>query len=631
MLRRIIVVAVLGAVLLGAAPSFAASSLPFSAPQTYGNYGEPGSMEGTGVAIGDVTGDGRPDVVTVGQRCCTVAAQARGGIIVFAHSSTGQTFTPTEFDSNDITYAAVTTAVLGGRGAIIAVGKTGTQGAVTVMVRNAANTGFDTTYYTVPGQGNLVSVAMVDVNNDDKPDIAATDNAQTPGHLITIIQSTQGGAPFFNTGADTGGGGLHRYAAGNNPGTVVAGDFADYTNGNGNLGSVAVLNRGDDTVSVYAHESPRAGGRQHGHDSVRGGRHDPDHAGIRPVSMVSPGPAQLPTGRSNLVVANELSSDYTVMTGTSAETFGSQTTLAADPDFGGVPDTGIAWGYLDDDQLPDLVTSEHINFLSRHRRTSSDVAVPHLRKPSIDRVEQRDHSGRFRAAVAVADLNGDGRGDIVSTGGDLHFTQIDPNSFTVPARAAPRSCSSRSARCTPSSRVGQPDVDRRRRHHDQHATATVKDINGNVLGGRNGRDPRPGHTVGPVTENSNGTYSATITSTSTAGDHDGRPRGDREHAAARRRSPRRRAPTTSSSRRRRRRGRRRRLDAGDRHGATTAMTTRSPASNVTFASDDHRPSGPTDRQRRRHLHRDGHQQHGRRDVDDHRDRRLPRASRAPPR
>ncbi|MFL5845058.1 MAG: beta strand repeat-containing protein [Solirubrobacteraceae bacterium] len=514
--RCLVPLVVIVVALVTAAPSLAATSLPFSGPQTYQN-----GLEGTGVAIGDVTGDGRPDAVVVGQRCCTVGGQERGGIVVFTHSSAGHTFTPALFDQDESTFAAVTTAVLGGRGAIVAVGTDNGREAITVMRRNLANDGFDSTYYYL-GSGSLVSVTMVDVNDDGKLDIAATDNSTDPGRLVTIVQSTQAGEPYFNPASDTASsspGGLHRYDTGTDPGSVVAGDFADYTNGNGSFGSVAVLNRGDDTVSVYAHETPALGVVNTGTTAFEEGVTTQIMQGSGPVSMVSPGPAQLPTNRSNLVVANALSGDYTVMAGTTGETFAAQTTLASDADFGGAPDTGIGWGYLDDDQRPDLVGSQQYAFQSAVFGYLGSTPFLSFGSPlSTGFTSSNANDGYQRAALAVGDLNGDGRGDIVSTGGDLNFTPNGDGSYgftcagcTTLVQLSIGAAHTVSVSVNPTPIVADGLT-------TTTATATVEDLNGNRLTGETVSISAPGHTVGPVTDQGNGVYTATITSTVTAGD-----------------------------------------------------------------------------------------------------------------
>jgi hypothetical protein len=167
--------AVAGALIVAAllTPGAALAAAPKSAPTTAGATGSnPGS-----VAIGDVTGDGRPDLATANYNgnSVTVIARSAAGTGWDAPVTAGATgANPNAVAIGDVTGDGRPDLVTANRGA----------NSVTVIARSAAGTGWDAPVTAGTTLAGPISVAIGDLNGDGRPDLAIANWATSSVSVI---------------------------------------------------------------------------------------------------------------------------------------------------------------------------------------------------------------------------------------------------------------------------------------------------------------------------------------------------------------------------------------------------------------------------------------------------------------
>ena len=243
---------------------------------------------------------------------------------------------------------------------------------VSVLLRNATNTGFDA---KVDYSGGAVSAAVTvgDFNNDGKLDLAVGNES---GHSVSVLLRNS-----TNTGFDT----RIDYAAGVNPWSVSAGDFnndgkldlavANYNNGwSGSVGSVSVLlrnatNTGFDAKVDYALDV--------GTSSVTTGDFNND-------------------GKLDLAVTNRESGTVSVLLG-NATGFDAKVDYAT-----GIYPTSISVGDFNNDNKLDLAIANSV---------SNTVSVLLGNATGFDpKVDYAAGLGAY--SVSVGDFNNDGKLDL---------------------------------------------------------------------------------------------------------------------------------------------------------------------------------------------------------------------------
>ena len=204
-----------------------------------------GGGGGYGVAIADLDGDGKPDIVVTNRNSNTIS--------VFQNTSTIGSIT---FASNvDFTTGALPYGVaagdLDGDGKLdLVVANSGTDSLS--IFRNTATIGGITTgsfaaRVDLATSGTPIAVAVADLNGDGKPEIIS---ANTSDSTLTILQNTSSGGSItsgsFDAGVD--------FKLNSAPNSIALGDF----NGDGQP-DIAAANGNSNTVSVFQNTAGTGG------------------------------------------------------------------------------------------------------------------------------------------------------------------------------------------------------------------------------------------------------------------------------------------------------------------------------------------------------------------------------------
>jgi hypothetical protein len=246
------------------------------------------------------------------------------------------------------------------------------------------------TFATGPGP---TGIAVADINSDGKPDVVASD---IWANMVSVLLNTTvsgSGTPSFAA--------QQSFAAGVWPGAVAAGDY----NADGKP-DVAVTNQNSNTVSVLLNTTVSGSG------TASFATQQTFATGTTPFSVAV---ADIDAdGKPDLIVANGNSDTLSVLVNTTAAgggipTFAAQQTFAT-----GTGPTGVAVGDINGDGKPDLAVAN-----------SGSATVSVLLNTTVSgggtasfAAQQTFASASNSQAVAIADLDGDDRPDVVllSTG-----------------------------------------------------------------------------------------------------------------------------------------------------------------------------------------------------------------------
>jgi FG-GAP-like repeat/PASTA domain len=185
------------------------------------------------IAVGDLNGDGKPDVVTSNENDSTIAVLLnRGG---------GRLGAPRRYDAGEIPYGVAIHDLNGDRKPDAVVADFVSSGSVLVFLNKGGGALADPAVY--PAGGSPVSVAFGDLNDDGHPDLVAS-NTESRNVSVFINNGDGTFQPRIN------------YSAGEDPHTVQVGDV----NGDGRPDIVVssctpakiavLLNKGDGTLGA---------------------------------------------------------------------------------------------------------------------------------------------------------------------------------------------------------------------------------------------------------------------------------------------------------------------------------------------------------------------------------------------
>ncbi len=326
------------------------------------------------LAIADLNADGRPDLATAGG----------SGLSVLLGNGNGTFGTNAEFATGN-SPVSVAVSDLNADGQPDLVVANAGSASVSVLLGNGNGTFWYKTDYSIKSTlgSSARSVAIADFNADGKPDLVVTDVDGLTNKVWVLLGN--GNGTFSPGGA---------FSTGTNPVTVATADL----NADGRL-DLAVVNAGSNTVSVLL-------------QNALGGLNRLDYpTGIDPASVAI---ADLNAdGRPDLVTANySYDGTVSVLLGNGDGTFGPQT------DFGtGRYPLSMAIADLNADGRPDLVTANSYSL-------GNTVSVLLGNGDGTFGTKTDFGTGSYPVAVAIADLNSDGRPD-------LAVANENPNTVSV--------------------------------------------------------------------------------------------------------------------------------------------------------------------------------------------------------
>jgi hypothetical protein len=341
------------------------------------------------VKVVDLNGDGKPDLVAANAGDSTVS-------VLVNTTAPGQ---------STLSFATQQTFATGADPVFVTAADINKDGTPDLVVANSGdNTVSVLLNTTAPGAATVsfatqqtfttatspVALAVGDVNGDGKPDVAAV---CAGANTVSVLLNTT--APGATTASFAG---QQTFATGTKPQSLAMGDL----NGDG-VPDLAVANNGDGTVSVLL-------------NTTAPGAATPSFAaqqtftvGSNPSSVVI-GDAN-GDGKRDLIAANSGDNTVSVLLntappGAATESFATQQTFAT-----GTGPAFVALGDTNGDGLPDLVAANQgdstVSVLLSTMVPGAATITPNFSSASTSAVG----AGPF--AVAVGDVNGDGKPDIV--------------------------------------------------------------------------------------------------------------------------------------------------------------------------------------------------------------------------
>jgi FG-GAP-like repeat/PASTA domain/FG-GAP repeat len=367
MKRRLLLTAFLGVPLVFGAVAGASGGRPvsFAAPKLLA-----ATLKPTGVAIGDLNGDGKPDLAVANAPTDDEEEDAVGTVSIRLNRGDGAFKPRRDYNAGPGPAAIAIGDLNGDSKPDLAVA--GWDGAVSTLFNKG-----DATFrveHDYPTGYRTTSIAIGDLNGDGALDLAAT--VAEDGTLDVLLNKGDGSFASPVT-----------YAAGQDPWAVAVGDL----NGDGAADLAVVSNSERSVVSIFFNDGKGAFSDRREYA-----------AGPEPVSVAigdlnGDGNPDLAISHFGSVFQ---SNTVSVLVNDGRAGFASKRDYPVAEGFG-----RIAIGDVSSDGKPDLVTSnDGSNRLSLLVNTGTGRFMPVLAYPT----------GELPQDVALGDLNGDGRLDLVS-------------------------------------------------------------------------------------------------------------------------------------------------------------------------------------------------------------------------
>ena len=366
------------------------------------------------IAIGDLDGDGKPDLV--------VANLGSNNVSVYRNTAAGGSI-------GNGSFAAKVDLATGNSPYSIAIGDLDGDGKSDLAITNI-NSSTVSVFRNTSTSGSItsgsfanrvdfgtglgpISVAIVDVDGDGKPDLAV---ANTGSNTVSVLRNTS------TSGSITANSFLTRvdFPTGNTPYAVGVGDLdgdgkPDLAVPNYNANTVSILRStavtGRITASSFAAKVDFTTGSTP--NSVAIGDYDGD-------------------GKPDLAIANYNSNSVSVLRNTSSIGSIGISSFADKIDFTtGLRPLSVTIGDLDGNGKPDMaVANIFSNSVSIFRNTASSGSIG----TGSFAAKVDFETGSLPVAVAIGDLNGDGKPDLVSTNTDANTLSVLPNAdIPIPA------------------------------------------------------------------------------------------------------------------------------------------------------------------------------------------------------
>jgi hypothetical protein len=363
------------------------ATLGFASPPSFAVRSHPYA-----VTAADVNGDGKPDLI--------VANKGFDDVSILLNATAPGAAAPS-FASQQSFVAGtspywVTAADVSGDGKPDLVVANYGEASVSVLLNNtapgASTPSFATQQVFLAG-GGPASVAVSDVNGDGKPDLVVADFSD--GNISVLLNTTAPGAatPTFAT--------RQIFAAGTEPRSIVAADV----NGDGRP-DLIVANNGDSTISALLNTTtPGATTLSFSAQQTFA----TGNAGSAPFAVVTADVNG--DGKPDVIAANYASGAVAVLLNTTASgattaSFATQRAFAT----GTAPESVVA-ADVDGDGKPDLIAA---NAGATTVSVLLNTTPPGAATPGFA-AQQTYFAGGDAPAVVVADVNGDGRPDLITT------------------------------------------------------------------------------------------------------------------------------------------------------------------------------------------------------------------------
>jgi 6-phosphogluconolactonase (cycloisomerase 2 family) len=344
------------------------------------------------VALGDLDGDGKPDLA--------VANRNSNKVSVFRNTSISGSISSSSFAAKvDFTTGSQPYSVaigdLDGDGKLDLVVANGSSNTVSVFRNTSSSGSISSSSFAAKvdftAGSNPQSVAIGDLDGDGKPDLVTANRNST---TVSVFRNTSSSGSISSSSFAT----KVDFTTGSNPRSVAIGDM----DGDGKP-DLALANAGLNTVSVFRNTSSS------GSISSSSFAAKVDFTtGSQPISVAI---GDLDgDGKPDLAVANYTSNTVSLYRNTSSSGSISSGSFATKVDFptGSFPQS-VAIGDLDGDGKPDLaLANEFSSTVSVYRNTSSSGSI----SSSSFATKVDFPTGTDPISVAIGDLDGDGKSDL---------------------------------------------------------------------------------------------------------------------------------------------------------------------------------------------------------------------------
>ncbi|MEG4208367.1 FG-GAP-like repeat-containing protein, partial [Microcoleus sp. Pol7_A1] len=350
------------------------------------------------VSIGDINGDGKPDLATANYYSDSTSILLN----TTATGATTPTFAPqVAFPTGDGP-SCVSIGDLNGDGKPDLAVANQLSNDVSILLNTTATGATTPTFapFVTFATGNrLISVKIGDINGDGKPDLAVTSFLSNTASILLNTTATGATTPTFATQVD--------FPTANNPFDVSIGDI----NGD-DLPDLAVANINGDSASILLNTTATGATTPTFAPQISFSSGD----GAFRVSIGDINGDSLP----DLAVANRVSGNASILLNTTVP-FATTPTFATKVDFAtGTDPNSVSIGDINGDGKPDLaVANGASNTLSILLNTTATGANTPTFATQVGLATGPDPS-----SVSIGDINGDGKPDLAVATNDTNIASI---------------------------------------------------------------------------------------------------------------------------------------------------------------------------------------------------------------